>query len=393
MGLVEVGVGLIPAGGGTKEMVARAAEGMPPGTTDFLPPIQRAFETIAFARASTSAADAQRLGYLRPIDAITMNTERLLSDAKARALQRVEEGYHPPAPRLAIPVGGETVLAPLKLGIHLAWRAGRISDHDALIARTLATIMAGGAAACVNGDRAAAARSRARGVPEAAWRAKDAGADPAHAEDGQAAEKLMKIIDRGGGTAIVVIPGIQGRWEWMKPAIDALAQRCRVITFSLADEPTCGAAFDERRGIDSYVDQVREALDTAGIQRAAICGVSYGGLIAAAFAARLPDRVSSLVLVSAIPPSWTPDRRVRFYLRAPRLLSPLFCIASLRPSVPRLRPPTAGFVSGRPRRRPPRVARRDAHVVAWPDGAARAPPRWHRPAEQRSPPSTCRRWS
>jgi 3-hydroxyacyl-CoA dehydrogenase len=144
IGLVEAGVGLIPAGGGTKEMVARAAESMPPGTTDFLPPIQRAFETIAFARASTSAADAQRLGYLRPIDAFTMNSERLLSDAKARALQRVEEGYHPPAPRLAIPVGGETVLAPLKLGIHLAWRAGRISDHDVLIARTLATIMAGG---------------------------------------------------------------------------------------------------------------------------------------------------------------------------------------------------------------------------------------------------------
>ncbi len=144
MGLVEAGVGLIPAGGGTKEMVARAAEGMPAGTTDFLPPIQRAFETIAFARASTSAADAQRLGYLRPIDGITMNSERLLHDAKARALQRVEEGYAAPAPRLAIPVGGDTVLAPLKLGIHLAWRAGRISEHDVLIARTLATIMAGG---------------------------------------------------------------------------------------------------------------------------------------------------------------------------------------------------------------------------------------------------------
>ena len=144
MGLVEAGVGLIPAGGGTKEMVARAIEGVPPGTTDFLPAVQRAFETIAFARASTSAVDALRLGYLRPIDAITMNSERLLSDAKARALQRVEEGYHPPPPRLAIPVGGDTVLAPLKLGIHLAWRAGRISDHDVLIARTLATIMAGG---------------------------------------------------------------------------------------------------------------------------------------------------------------------------------------------------------------------------------------------------------
>jgi 3-hydroxyacyl-CoA dehydrogenase len=144
IGLVETGVGLIPAGGGTKEMLARAVEGLAPGTTDMLPAIQRAFETIAFARVATSAVDAQRLGYLRSIDGITMNSERLLSDAKARALQRVEEGYHPPAPRTAIPVGGDTVLAPLKLGIHLAWRAGRISDFDVVIARTLATILAGG---------------------------------------------------------------------------------------------------------------------------------------------------------------------------------------------------------------------------------------------------------
>jgi 3-hydroxyacyl-CoA dehydrogenase len=144
MGLVEVGVGLIPAGGGTKEMAARAAEAMPAGTTDFLPPIQRAFETIAFARVSTSAPDAQRLGYLRPVDSFTMNTERLIADAKARALQRVSEGYQPPPSRVDIPVGGDAVLAPLKLGIHLAWRAGRISDHDVLIGRKLATIMAGG---------------------------------------------------------------------------------------------------------------------------------------------------------------------------------------------------------------------------------------------------------
>ena len=77
MGLVEVGVGLIPAGGGTKEMVARAAEQMAPGSTDFLPPIQRAFELIGFAKTSASGPDAQRLGYLRPVDAITMNRDRL----------------------------------------------------------------------------------------------------------------------------------------------------------------------------------------------------------------------------------------------------------------------------------------------------------------------------
>jgi 3-hydroxyacyl-CoA dehydrogenase len=145
MGLVEVGVGLIPAGGGTKEMVARAAERMPAGTTDFLPQIQRAFETIGFARVSTSGPDAQRVGYLRSVDGITMNRERLIADAKRRALERVSDGYQPPLRRMAIPVGGDAVLAPLKLGIHLARRAARISDHDALIGRKLATIMAGGA--------------------------------------------------------------------------------------------------------------------------------------------------------------------------------------------------------------------------------------------------------
>jgi pimeloyl-ACP methyl ester carboxylesterase len=140
----------------------------------------------------------------------------------------------------------------------------------------------------------------------------------------------MRIVDFGSGPPIVVIPGIQGRWEWMKPGIDALARRCRVITFSLADERSCGARFDPATGFSCYVEQVREALDTAGVDRAAVCGVSYGGLIAAAFAARHPERVMSLVLVSAVPPSWSPDSRVRFYLRAPRLLSPLFCVGSLR---------------------------------------------------------------
>jgi 3-hydroxyacyl-CoA dehydrogenase len=143
MGLVEVGVGLIPAGGGTKEMTARAAARANGG--ELLPHAQHAFETIGFGKTSASGPDAVRLGYMRDVDGITMNRERLMADAKARALQRVKEGYQPPQLRAAIPVGGETVLAPLKLGVHLAWRAGRISDHDALIGRKLATVIAGGA--------------------------------------------------------------------------------------------------------------------------------------------------------------------------------------------------------------------------------------------------------
>ena len=140
----------------------------------------------------------------------------------------------------------------------------------------------------------------------------------------------MNIIDRGSGVPVVVIPGIQGRWEWMEPGIDALAQQGRVITFSLADEPSSEARFDETTGFWSYVEQVRDALDAARIERAAICGVSYGGLIAGAFAARYPGRVSSLILVSALPPSWRPDARVAFYLRFQWLLTPFFCVGSFR---------------------------------------------------------------
>jgi 3-hydroxyacyl-CoA dehydrogenase len=143
MGLVEVGVGLIPAGGGTKEMLARAMEAVSDGV-DPLPHVQRVFETIALGKTSTSGADARRIGYLRDEDAITMNRDRLLADAKACALQLAATGYRPARPRDAIRVGGENTLAALKLGVHIAWRAGRISDYDALIGRKLAYVLAGG---------------------------------------------------------------------------------------------------------------------------------------------------------------------------------------------------------------------------------------------------------
>ena len=143
MGQVEVGVGLIPAGCGTTELTARAVDATPPGT-DPLPQLQHAFETIGFGKVSTSAADATRLGLLRDVDGVTMNRDRLMGDAKATVLDRVRDGYRAPAPRAAIPVGGEDTRAALDLGIHLAWRGGRISDHDALIARKLARIMTGG---------------------------------------------------------------------------------------------------------------------------------------------------------------------------------------------------------------------------------------------------------
>ena len=143
LGLVEVGVGLVPAGGGIKEMAARAARDQAGFHPDALASVQSAFETIALAKVSTSAAHARQLAYLREVDAVTMNRDRLMADAKAVALARARDGYQPPR-RQPIPVGGETTEAALKLGVHLAWRAGRISDHDALIGRTVAHVIAGG---------------------------------------------------------------------------------------------------------------------------------------------------------------------------------------------------------------------------------------------------------
>jgi 3-hydroxyacyl-CoA dehydrogenase len=145
IGLVEVGVGLIPAGGGTKEMLARATASCTAAQDDLLDVVQPVFETIGFGKVSTSGAHARALGFLSAADGVTLNRDRLISDAKAVALARARDGYRPPPKRTSIPVGGETVLAALNLGVHLAWRAGRIGDHDAVVGRALARILAGGA--------------------------------------------------------------------------------------------------------------------------------------------------------------------------------------------------------------------------------------------------------
>jgi 3-hydroxyacyl-CoA dehydrogenase len=145
MGLVEVGVGLLPAGGGTKEMLVRAIDRST--STDAFPAVQAAFETIGFAKVSTSGPDARRIGYLRSEDGITMNRDRLMEDAKRDVLTLARAGYQPPTPRERIPVGGPDTFATLSLGVHLAHRAGRISDHDALIGRLVARVMSGGSVA------------------------------------------------------------------------------------------------------------------------------------------------------------------------------------------------------------------------------------------------------
>ncbi len=158
IGLVEAGVGLIPAGGGTKEMLLRAFDLAtalaPPDPRDpasrfaqsaeLATALKRALETIAMAKTSTSAAEARILGLLAPADRITMNRERLLLDAKTQAAALAESGYVPLQPRAQIPASGIAALATLETGIYLMGEAGYASEHDMKVARWAAYILAGG---------------------------------------------------------------------------------------------------------------------------------------------------------------------------------------------------------------------------------------------------------
>jgi 3-hydroxyacyl-CoA dehydrogenase len=144
IGLVETGVGLIPGGGGTKEMLIRADEHAGGGEDlDLFHALKPIFENIAMARVSTSGEEARSLGFLRRSDLIAMNRDRQVADAKATALALVREGYHPPAPA-EIRVLGEEFLAGAKLAIHMLVRGEFASEHDAVVARKLAYILAGG---------------------------------------------------------------------------------------------------------------------------------------------------------------------------------------------------------------------------------------------------------
>jgi 3-hydroxyacyl-CoA dehydrogenase len=143
-GLVETGVGLIPAGGGTKEMLIRAKEHAPGGEDlDLFHALKPIFENIAMAKVSTSGEEARSLGFLRDSDLIAMNRDRQVADAKQTALAIVRAGYHPPAPA-EIRVLGEEFLAAAKLAIHMMVRGEYATEHDAVVARKLAYILAGG---------------------------------------------------------------------------------------------------------------------------------------------------------------------------------------------------------------------------------------------------------
>jgi 3-hydroxyacyl-CoA dehydrogenase len=155
IGLVETSVGVLPAGGGCKEMILRAmsaaiavkAEARA-DSVEMNDAIKSTFETIALAKVSTSAVEARKLHFLDGGDGITMNRDRLLIDAKRRSRGLADAGYAAPIARMDIPAPGEAVLATLSLGIATMREAEFISDHDAKIGRQVASVLCGGQVTC-----------------------------------------------------------------------------------------------------------------------------------------------------------------------------------------------------------------------------------------------------
>jgi 3-hydroxyacyl-CoA dehydrogenase len=152
MGLVEVGVGLIPAGGGCKELLIRNTEhlfevekgGLYPKQIELMPFVARAFEAIALAKVSTSGPEAAKLGYLRPTDKMTVNRDYLIEDAKNTVLAMNMEGYTPPKPLEEIRVPGENTLAMMKLAIWTLHEQGYATDHDVTVSTKVAHVLCGG---------------------------------------------------------------------------------------------------------------------------------------------------------------------------------------------------------------------------------------------------------
>ena len=140
-GLVETGVGLVPAWGGCKEMLVRwSTDPARPGGP--MPPVVKVFETLGLAKVAKSAAEARDLLFLRPDDGITMNRQRLLADAKAKALA-LAEGYRPPQ-RAEITLPGRTALAAMTLALGDLRRSGKATPHDAVVGTALAKVLSGG---------------------------------------------------------------------------------------------------------------------------------------------------------------------------------------------------------------------------------------------------------
>ena len=145
------------------------------------------------------------------------------------------------------------------------------------------------------------------------------------------------MFDQGKGPPIVVIPGLQGRWEWARPALRRLSARCRTISYSLCGDLGSGQHFDPALGFENYVRQLDAVIDAARVDRVVLCGVSFGGFVAVRYAAARPERVSGLILASAPGPGFQPNPQQSRWLATPWLSAPAFVLTSPQRVWPEIR--------------------------------------------------------
>jgi pimeloyl-ACP methyl ester carboxylesterase len=144
------------------------------------------------------------------------------------------------------------------------------------------------------------------------------------------------MFDKGTGTPVIVVQALQGRWEWTAPLVGELARTARTITYSLCGEGGSGRPASGHAGIDEYVAQLRDVMDEAGLTSAALCGVSFGGVVAARFAACYPERVTRLVIVSSPGPGWQASTVQAGYVARPWRSLPAFTFGALRRTAPEI---------------------------------------------------------
>lgn len=139
----------------------------------------------------------------------------------------------------------------------------------------------------------------------------------------------MKMFDAGSGPPLIVVQPLQGRWEWTAPLLRELSRRTRVVSYSLRGDIGSGARMSEVGGIDEFVTQLRDVMDQAGLDRAALCGISFGGAVAVRFAACFPERVTRLIVASSPGPGWKPTPVQAGYVARPWLSLPAFATGAI----------------------------------------------------------------
>ena len=135
---------------------------------------------------------------------------------------------------------------------------------------------------------------------------------------------MIRMFDKGSGPPLIVIPGVQGRWEWMMPGLKELQKHFRTIAYTLCGDLGSDMRFEQGAGFENYVRQLDGIYEKCGIDHASLIGVSYGGLIALRYAATRSDRVTALVLASSPAPGWVPTARQQAYVARPWRSMPAF---------------------------------------------------------------------